>query len=67
MQMNAEAVSLKKLIVIAAVSAVVATLLRGWLRSGERVASRPPAGDLSRWEDEGGAVVAGQSQPSAAS
>jgi hypothetical protein len=65
-EMFTDAASLKRLIVVAAASALAATVLRGWLRRGDRVASRPPAGDLNRWEDEGGALVAGQSQPSGA-
>lgn len=65
--MFADAASLKRLIVVAAASAVAATVLRGWLRRSDRGAARPPAGDLNRWEDEGGALVAGQSQPPARS
>jgi hypothetical protein len=62
-----EVALLKKLIVIAVVSGIIATAMRRGLRGGRvRPADPGPAGDdVQRWENEGGAVTHGETRASA--
>lgn len=63
-QQSSDGRVLKRLIAIAFVAGVIAAALRARSRrAGVRIASPPPIpDDVERWENEGGAVVDGESQ-----